>query len=108
MVDEYGSAPPPSLAGHRALLEGLAPPAAATDDVTEAAFTRALGHYAAWGSRVHTARAQAAYGVWLMRRGRPAEAERLLAEARAAYADFGAVAWLEELEQGLAAQQVGT
>jgi hypothetical protein len=43
-----------------------------------------------------------------MRRGRPAEAESLLAEARAAYADFGAVAWLEELEQGLAAQRVGT
>ena len=107
IVDEYGSAPPSSLAGHRALLEGLAPPAAATDDVTEAAFTRALGHYAAWGSRVHAARAQAAYGVWLMRRGRPAEAEPLLAESRTAYADFGAVAWLEELEQGLAAQQVG-
>ena len=108
MVDEYGSAPPPSLAGHRALLEGLAPPAAATDDVTEAAFTRALGHYVAWGSRVHAARARGAYGVWLLQRGRPAEAEPLLAEARAAYADFGAVAWLEELEQGLAAERVGT
>jgi hypothetical protein len=43
-----------------------------------------------------------------MRRGRLAEAEPLLAEARAAYADLGAVAWLEELEQGLATERVGT
>jgi class 3 adenylate cyclase len=106
IIDDDGSNLPAGLAGHWALVDALAP--VEDDQATEAAFHAALAHYATWRSPVHTARAQAAYGVWLMRRGRPAEAERLLAEARAAYADFGAVAWLEELEQGLAAQRVGT
>ena len=78
------------------------------DDEIARRYESAISGYESGGSSVFVARARAAYGVWLMRRGRPAEAERLLAEARAAYADFGAVAWLEELEQGLAAERVGT
>ncbi len=105
VVDDDGSSPPAGLAGHRALVSALSP---SDDDSAEAGFRTALGHYAAWGSRVHLARAHAAYGGWLMRHGRVAEAEPLVAEARATYASLGAVAWLEELEQGLAAERVGT
>jgi hypothetical protein len=43
-----------------------------------------------------------------MRRSRLAETEPLHAQARAAYADVGAVVWLEELEQWPGAERVGT
>ncbi len=105
VVDDDGSSPPAGLAGHRALVGAFG-----SNDVdsAEAAFRAALTHYGTWGSTVHLTRARSAYAVWLTRQGRAAEAEPLVAEARATYADLGAVAWLEELEQGLAAQRVGT
>jgi len=103
LVDDDGSTPPAGLAGHRALLSALD-----GDSGVEAAFAASLDHYATWGSRVHTARAQAEYGVWLVRHGRAAEAEALVAEARATYAALGAVAWVEELDRELAAHRVGT
>ena len=103
IVDDDGSSLPAGLAGHRALVEAIA---GDLEDVpgesTETAFTTALGHYATWGSAVHTARAQAAYGGWLSRHGRAAEAEPLLADARATYTELGAVAWLRELEGAVA------
>jgi class 3 adenylate cyclase len=109
IVDDDGSSLPAGLAGHRALLDALAGDLEdATDESIEAAFTNALGHYATWGSSVHTARARAGYGVWLTRLGRVADAQPHLEAARTAYADLGAVAWLEDLEQALAAHRVGS
>jgi hypothetical protein len=96
IVDDDGSTPPAGLAGHRALVRALAP---VDGDDAEAGFRAALAHYEAWGSRVHRARAQAAYGTWLMRNGRITEAEPLVAEARTTYASLGAVAWLDDLER---------
>ena len=108
-MDDDGATPPTGLTGHRALLEALAASRSdEPDEVAESGFTSALGHYRAWGSPVHTARAQAAYGVWLTTRGRIAEAESLLTAARAAYASLGAVAWLAELEEALSGHRVGT
>jgi hypothetical protein len=54
------------------------------------------------------AHACAAYGLWLTRREHAEEAQPLLQEARTTYASLGAVARLEELEKGLAAQSVGS
>jgi hypothetical protein len=105
VVDNDGSTPPAGLAGHRALVDALT---SSDDDVAEAGFRSALGHYGAWGSTVHVARTQAAYGAWLTRHGRIAEAEPLLAEARATYAALGAVAWLEDLERALVQHRVGS
>jgi hypothetical protein len=97
VIDDDGSALPAGLAGHRALVDALAP-GGASDQATEAAFHRALAHYATWRSPVHTARAQAAYGVWLRGHGRTDEAEPMVGQARERYAALGATAWLEELE----------
>jgi class 3 adenylate cyclase/tetratricopeptide (TPR) repeat protein len=105
VVDHDGSTPPAGLAGHRALVDALT---SSDDAVAEAGFRSALGHYGAWGSTVHVARTQAAYGAWLTRYGRIAEAEPLLAEARATYAALGAVAWLEDLERVLVQHRVGS
>jgi hypothetical protein len=108
VADTEGHSLPAGMAGHRALLTALdAERVGDPDAVAEEGFAEALRRYEAWGSRVHLARTKAAYGVWLTKRGRIAEAEPLLTEARAAYASFGAVAWLEELEQALATQGVG-
>jgi hypothetical protein len=109
VVDEDGSSLPTGLQGHRALLGALdAERVGDTADVAEASFSEALARYADWGSPVHEARAQAAYGVWLTTRGRIAEAEPLLTAARAAYASLGAVAWLAELEEALSGHRVGS
>jgi hypothetical protein len=108
IVDDDGSTPPAGLAGHRALLDALAPLDEAGDGDPEASFREALAHYGAWGSPVHTARAQAAYGEWLTRHGRLEEAEPLRADARTTYAALGAVAWLEELDQAVAGHRVGS
>jgi hypothetical protein len=104
IVDDDGSTPPAGLAGHRALLDALTSPVGDAEEH----FLTALRHYRAWGSPVHTARGQAAYGVWLSRQDRLQEAEPLLTDARTTYASLGAVAWLEELEQSLAASGVGS
>jgi hypothetical protein len=107
-ADQEGRALPAGMAGHRALLTALdAERVGDPDQVAEEAFAEALRHYETWGSPVHLARTNAAYGVWLTTRGRIAEAEPLLTAARSAYASFGAVAWLEQLEQALATQRVG-
>jgi hypothetical protein len=103
VLDEDGSSLPTGLQGHRALLGALeAERVGDGHDVAETAFLEAQRLYAAWGSPVHLARAQAAYGVWLERRGRLGEAEPLLKEARATYAALGAVAWLLELDDAVA------
>jgi class 3 adenylate cyclase/tetratricopeptide (TPR) repeat protein len=102
IVDDDGSTPPAGLAGHRALLSALdSDRVGDDDDMAEHAFIDARRHYEAWGSPVHVARAQAAYGLWLQRRGRLADAEPLLALARERYVALGATAWLEELERHL-------
>jgi hypothetical protein len=51
---------------------------------------------------VFVARGRASYAAWLSRHGRAAEAEPLVAEARATYAELGAVSWLAELDDALA------
>ncbi|HEY3527635.1 MAG TPA: AAA family ATPase, partial [Nocardioides sp.] len=102
VADTEGQALPLGMAGHRALLAALdAERVGDPDHVAEEAFAEALRRYEAWGSAVHVARAQAAYGVWLARRGRTDEAEPLLAAARTTYAGLGAVAWLAELDGAL-------
>ena len=107
-ADAEGHALPPGMAGHRALLIALdAGREGDPDAVAEEGFIDALRRYETWGSRVHVARTNAAYGVWLTNRGRVDEAEPLLNAARAAYASLRAVAWLEELEQALAPDRVG-
>jgi len=94
IVEAAGTRPPAGLRGSLALWAALAaPPEATVQEVEERYFT-ALREYAAWGSPVYVARARAAYGVWLTRRGRIEEAEPLLADARATYDGLGAVAWL--------------
>ncbi|HEY3527634.1 MAG TPA: adenylate/guanylate cyclase domain-containing protein [Nocardioides sp.] len=109
IVDDDGSSPPSGLAGHRALLTALdAERVGDGDEVAEAAYLDAMQSYETWGSPVHLARARAAYGVWLTRRGRIEEAETLLREARTAYASLGAVAWLAELDAALSGQRVGS
>jgi AAA ATPase-like protein len=100
IVDDDGATPPAGLAGHRALLDALDESKADTE-VVEAGFAEALRRYRTWGSTVHTARAQAAYGTWLARQGRIDEAEPLLAAARTTYHGLGATAWLDELEDAL-------
>jgi hypothetical protein len=108
-VDEDGSSLPTGLEGHRALLGALdAARVGDSDDAAEASFAEALTQYGAWGSPVHVARAQAAYAVWLVGKGRIAEAEPLVAEARTTYASLGAVAWLAELERVLSGHRVGS
>jgi hypothetical protein len=107
-ADQEGRALPAGMAGHRALLVALdAERVGDPDEVAEEAFAEALRDYEAWGSRVHLARTQAAYGTWLVRRGRETEAAPLLHAARTTYAALGAVAWLAELDAALA-QQVGS
>jgi hypothetical protein len=98
IVDDDGSTPPAGLAGHRALLSALDVERIGDEAGAEEAFVEALRHYEAWGSPVHLARAQAAYGVWLQRR-RVADGEPLLALARERYIALGATAWHEELER---------
>jgi class 3 adenylate cyclase len=97
IVDDDGATPPTGLAGHRALADALDESVAGSVDV-EGSFAEAMRQYEAWSSTVHLARARAAYGAWLTRRGRLTEAEPLLDAARATYAELGAVAWLAELE----------
>ncbi len=109
IIDDDGSTPPTGLAGHRALLTALdAERVGDPDGVAETAFADAQRLYGAWGSPVFEARARAAYGVWLARRGRAPEAEPLLHEARTTYASLGAVGWLAELEETLAQHRVGS
>jgi class 3 adenylate cyclase len=99
IVDADGSTPPMGLAGHRSLLTALdAERVGDSDEATESAFGDALRCYQTWGSKVHLARARAAYGLWLQARGRLADAEPLLVQAREQYVSLGATAWLEELE----------
>jgi hypothetical protein len=99
IVDDDGSSPPMGLAGHRALLTALdAERVGDADETAESAFGEAVRCYQTWGSKVHLARARAAYGLWLQARGRLADAEPLLVQAREQYVALGATAWLEELE----------
>jgi hypothetical protein len=108
VVDDAGALPQTGLRGHRALLGArMASPEDASERV-EGLFTTALQEYDAWGSPVYLARARAAYGAWLSRRGRLAEAEPLLSDARTTYAALGATAWLAELEEALSEDRVGS
>jgi hypothetical protein len=103
VVDGAGAMPPAGLRAHRSLLGALDPRDASAEE-TENAFRTALRDYDVWGSPVHSARASAAYGLWLARHGRAGEAEGPLARARATFADLGATAWLAELDAALAGQ----
>jgi tetratricopeptide (TPR) repeat protein len=101
VVDDAGAQAPTGLRGHRALLGALSAGPEEREEETEARFTAAIHEYEALHSPVYLARARAAYGAWLTRQGRVAEAEPLLEEARATYETLGATRWLAELEGAL-------
>jgi class 3 adenylate cyclase len=106
VVDGAGALAPTGLRGHRALLGAMTGSPEDPDEEVEGRFETAIHEYDAWGSPVHLARAEAAYGAWLVARGRVDDAESHLDAARTAYADLGAVAWLEELDRSVAAARV--
>jgi tetratricopeptide (TPR) repeat protein len=118
IVDEATTPPRAGLRGHRALLGALDASRHLTSEEPEATqgpdgddgvadlFLAAISAYEEWGSPVYVARAQAAYGVWLRRRGRHEEAARLLDAARTTYDVLGASAWLSGLDHALARHPV--
>lgn len=107
--DDRSPSAPQGLMGHRALLGALdGSRVGDSDDDVEGLFVQATQRYQAWGSPVYAARARAAYGVWLEQHGRAAEAEPLLAQARAAYTELGAAGWTEQLERALAGRRVAS
>ena len=91
------------LRAHRDLIEALrlAKRGDADDEIARR-YESAISSYEAWGSPVYVARGRASYAAWLSRQGRAAEAEPLVAQARATYAELGAVTWLAELDDALA------
>jgi class 3 adenylate cyclase/tetratricopeptide (TPR) repeat protein len=106
IVDEATTPPGLGLRGHRALLGAMDAAGHQRDDQVEEHFTRAISSYEGWGSPVHVARAQAAYALWLRRRGRQEEAGPLLDAARTTYAALGASAWLSDLDYALTGHSV--
>jgi len=108
VVDGSGEPLVRGLRAHRELVEALRlVPHDGAADVVQQHFESAVAGYDAWGSPVYAARARAAYAVWLTRRGRVADAEPLVQQARSSYASLGALAWLAELDQALAQRHVG-
>jgi class 3 adenylate cyclase len=100
LVDGSSDRPMPGLRAHRALVEALrASERGDPDDDVASHFEAAVAGYDAWGSPVYAARARAAYATWLLRRGRPEQAEPHLALAREQYVALGANAWLDDLER---------
>ncbi len=71
-------------------------------DVVESALREAISGFEQWGAMPYTARTQTELGAWLVDQGRAEEAAPLLDSARIAFAELGASAWLEALEQQLA------
>ena len=106
--DEANDPPLPGLRAHRDLVEALRRSQDGSPEEADARFRTAIAGYQTWGSPVYAARAHAAYGAWLLGQGRVDEAESHLDDARTAYADLGAVAWLEDLERSVAAARVGS
>jgi hypothetical protein len=73
----------------------------APDEVVEGNLRTAIAEARAWRSVPTVARCQADLGSWLSRQGRADEAVELLAEARAAFEQLGAAAWLADLDSSL-------
>ena len=109
VLDGSGERPMAGAQAHRDLVEALR---GARRKSPEEEIARhhesAIAGYDAWGSPMFEARAQAAYGVWLSRHGRPDEAEPLLSAARTTYASLGATVWLSDLDVALSGNRVGS
>ncbi len=88
------------LAAQHARLHGLMGIAdGAPAEVVECHLRTAIAEARAWHSTPALARCQADLGTWLTRQGRADEAAELLAEARAAFEQLGAAAWLADLNE---------
>jgi hypothetical protein len=103
VVLEAGALLPAGLRGHDAYRIAIDASPAMLPEEVERLFNLAVQEYETWGSTVYVARARAAYGVWLSRQGRAEDALAQLADARRTYEELGAVGWLRELDEQLAA-----
>lgn len=68
-------------------------------EVVESTLREAIAEFETWGAMPYRARTQVDLGTWLVGQGRADEAAALLDSARAAFAELGASAWLEAVEQ---------
>jgi class 3 adenylate cyclase/tetratricopeptide (TPR) repeat protein len=84
------------LRAELAIAQGAEAPAIGDD------LAAGVAAFEAYGSPPELGRAQQRYGRWLRDQGRVAEAEPLLAAARATFERLGATAWLDELAGALA------
>ncbi len=72
--------------------------------LVESHLREAIDHATAWSSAPILARCQGDLGGWLVRQGRSAEAEPLLAAARETFTSLRATRWLDDLERAVAKQ----
>jgi class 3 adenylate cyclase/tetratricopeptide (TPR) repeat protein len=95
---------PPHVAAQRDRLRGLIR-AAREDDpaVVEADLRSGVAGLEAFGAIGDAARAKEELARWLMSQGRSGEAEPLLGEARATYAQIGALGWLARMDAAVSA-----
>ncbi len=105
LVDGTPVVPPLGLRAHRARFGALLAmrDEVVGDDETESLLRRSVDLYTQWGALAYRARALGELGGFLMRQGRPEEAQPLLDEARQFLTSVGAQVWLEHL--GLTAPQ---
>ena len=68
----------------------------------ETALREGADRLAAFGARLHAARATEHLGHWLLARGRADEAEAQLDRAASAYSELGALGWLRALQEARA------
>jgi len=100
LIDD-GSSGPVSLAMriHRKRVAGLlAIRDGESPEIVETTMHEVIAEFEEWGAMPYRARTQADLGAWLVAQGRAEEATPLLNSARAAFAELGATAWLEQLE----------
>jgi class 3 adenylate cyclase len=96
-----GATTPVAVRGSFHRLTGLRAARDGNAEEAESQLREAIALYGRCGHQPAQARARAELGVVLARQGREAEAEPLLAEARAVLASLGAHAWLERIGQDL-------
>jgi class 3 adenylate cyclase/tetratricopeptide (TPR) repeat protein len=77
-------------------------------DEAERLFKRTAALFREIAMVFYLAVAQLEYGEWLVRHGRPDEADALLAEARETFARLGAAPWVERVESVAPRMQVPT
>ena len=101
VADQSGTTIPLGLRGHRAFVAGRVATrdGAPAEAEAEAHLRAAVDIYDRWGSLPYAARAREVLGHLLAADGRDEAAHAMLAQARTAYTDLGAVTWLERLDQ---------